>query len=141
MKNYLLLLLFTCCFINSSFSKNNINHNYQIPPHRTCGSEKPSIIWENDFQQKIQQFQANQVANRAPFANYTIPVIVHVVYWNNAENISQAQVNSQIDILNADFAGTGLNSNNVPAAFAALKANTNITLKITFPPLALYAPK
>lgn len=33
----------------------------------------------------------------------TIPVVVHVVYRTATENISAAQVQSQIDILNADF--------------------------------------
>jgi len=33
----------------------------------------------------------------------TIPVVVHVVYYNSTENISTAQVQSQIDILNEDF--------------------------------------
>ena len=33
----------------------------------------------------------------------TIPVVVHVVYYNSNENISTAQVQSQIDILNEDF--------------------------------------
>ena len=30
----------------------------------------------------------------------TIPVVVHVVYYNSTENISMAQIQSQIDILN-----------------------------------------
>ena len=33
----------------------------------------------------------------------TIPVVVHVVWNTNAENISDAQVQSQIDVLNEDF--------------------------------------
>ncbi len=33
----------------------------------------------------------------------TIPVVVHVVYKNQTENISDAQIYSQIDVLNQDF--------------------------------------
>ncbi|MFM1931946.1 MAG: hypothetical protein RL226_1249 [Bacteroidota bacterium] len=33
----------------------------------------------------------------------TIPVVVHVVYNTTAENVSNAQIQSQIDVLNADF--------------------------------------
>jgi hypothetical protein len=125
MNKIIILTLFLVCLGFQSFSKNGILplHNHK----RTCGTEKPSKAWEIDFQQKVTQFIANQKANRGPEANYTIPVVVHVVYWNASENISAAQVNSQIDILNADFAGTGLNSGNVPSAFTALKSNTNIT--------------
>jgi len=32
-----------------------------------------------------------------------IPVVVHVVYKTAAQNISDAQIKSQIDVLNADF--------------------------------------
>lgn len=33
----------------------------------------------------------------------TIPVVVHILYKNNSQNISDAQVLSQIDVLNEDF--------------------------------------
>ena len=63
--------------------------------------------------------------------SYTIPVIVHVIHNGEAvgsgTNISQNQVNSQITVLNADFAGTGLNVGNVPSAFSALVANCQVT--------------
>lgn len=93
-----------------------------------CGSDAPSVESEIQFQQKIQQFLAQQnTGNRQELANYTIPIIVHVVYYNAVENISDAQVNSQIDILNADYAGTGLNVNTCPTAFQPLISNTNIS--------------
>ncbi|MFP4844440.1 M43 family zinc metalloprotease [Winogradskyella sp. PE311] len=43
-----------------------------------------------------------------------IPVYVYVIYANNSQNISDAQVNSQIDVLNADF-----NDTNYSGAFYA----------------------
>ncbi len=36
-------------------------------------------------------------------SSITIPVVVHIVYKNAAENISDAQVNAQMDILNRDY--------------------------------------
>ncbi|MEO0776612.1 MAG: M43 family zinc metalloprotease [Bacteroidota bacterium] len=33
----------------------------------------------------------------------TIPVVVHIVYNNSAENLSNAQIQSQMDVLNEDF--------------------------------------
>ena len=33
----------------------------------------------------------------------TIPVVVHVVYRTSTENISDAQIQTQLDVLNADF--------------------------------------
>ncbi|MFN8283546.1 MAG: PKD domain-containing protein [Chitinophagales bacterium] len=96
-------------------------------PKVRCSSDAPSIESEVEFQQKIQEFLAQQNAGNRLTANYTIPVIVHVIYWNAVENISDAQVNSQIDILNADYAGTGYNVNTCPAAFQPLISNTNIS--------------
>lgn len=94
---------------------------------RGCGSQTPSAEWDAWFNQKVEEFKSN----KTQVVNYTIPVIVHIVHNGTAvgsgANISQAQVIDQINILNADFAGTGLNSANVPPVFASLKADCNIT--------------
>ncbi len=46
----------------------------------------------------------------------TIPVVVHIVLPNTGI-ISNAQVISQIDALNTDYAGLNGDSTNIPAAF------------------------
>ncbi len=56
----------------------------------------------------------------------TIPVVVHVVWNTTAENISDAQIQSQIDVLNADFRKLNADVANVPAAFASLAGDANI---------------
>jgi len=48
---------------------------------------------------------------------YTIPVVVHIVYNNPEENISDRQVQSQIDILNEDFRSRNLNREAIPEEF------------------------
>jgi hypothetical protein len=55
-----------------------------------------------------------------------IPVVVHVVYNTAAENISMAQINSQIKVLNRDFRATNPDKANVPAPFKGLVADANI---------------
>ena len=65
---------------------------------------------------------------------YTIPVVVHVLYigaGNNVDielqsHVSNAQVQSQIDVLNQDFRLLNADAANVPAAFAGLKADCRI---------------
>lgn len=47
--------------------------------------------------------EAVENPGRAVNGVITIPVVVHVVYNTTAENISNAQIQSQIDVLNADF--------------------------------------
>ena len=55
-----------------------------------------------------------------------IPVVVHVIYRTATENISDAQIASQIAVLNEDFTNTNLDSTKVPAHFANLNTNVGI---------------
>jgi hypothetical protein len=59
-----------------------------------------------------------------------IPVYVHVIYSNAQENISDAQVNSQIAVLNADFNATNGDASNVPSEFAGLVADSDINFTL-----------
>jgi tRNA1(Val) A37 N6-methylase TrmN6 len=57
-----------------------------------------------------------------------IPVNVNVLYRTAAENISLAQIQSQIDILNKDFNATNSDFNQVPALFAGVSKCWNYIL-------------
>jgi len=59
-----------------------------------------------------------------------IPVIVNVVYKTAAENISDAQIQSQIDVLNKDFTATNPDFSSTPAEFATVAANVGITFEL-----------
>jgi hypothetical protein len=50
----------------------------------------------------------------------TIPVVVHVVYNNDTENISHDQVTSQIEALNRDYRGSNSDIGNVPDVWKSL---------------------
>ena len=56
-----------------------------------------------------------------------IPVVVNVLYRTATENISDAQIQSQIDVLNKDFNALNSDFNSVPALFSGVKANVGIT--------------
>lgn len=51
-----------------------------------------------------------------------VPVHVNVLWRTSAENVSDAQIQSQIDVLNEDFGATNADYNNTPAAFQAVRA-------------------
>jgi hypothetical protein len=59
-------------------------------------------------------------------ATLVIPVVVHVVYNIAFQNISDAQVMSQIVVLNEDFGRTNADTVKTPAGFAPVAANTGI---------------
>src|SRR5690606_38938 len=55
-----------------------------------------------------------------------IPVVVHIV-WNIAsENLSVAQIQSQIDVLNEDFRRINTDASNTPVLFQDVARDTNI---------------
>jgi hypothetical protein len=55
-----------------------------------------------------------------------IPVVVNVIYRTAAENISDAQIQSQIDVLNEDFHATNADVTKTPAIFSGLVANIDV---------------
>lgn len=55
-----------------------------------------------------------------------IPVIVNVIYRTAQENISLAQIQSQIDVLNEDFNATNADVSQTPAAFANAVADVDL---------------
>ena len=100
-KSLLFLCLFWC--LNQTI--------WAQAPQRVCGSME---YLEYQLQQDpkraakmeaIERFTQEYLANpnRAVTGVVSIPVVVHVIYNNSTENISDAQVLSQIDVLNADF--------------------------------------
>lgn len=80
-------------------------------------------------QASIEEFTSRYVSlnpNLQTRAVVTIPVVVHVVYKTAAENVSDAQIQSQIDVLNADFRKLNADVSKVPAAFQALVADCEV---------------
>jgi hypothetical protein len=66
---------------------------------------------------------ANNLQNNASVPLITIPVVVHIVYHTTAENISDAQVQSQIEVLNADYQKLNADTAAIPSYYRSLAAN------------------
>jgi len=64
-----------------------------------------------------------RVEKKAPL---TIPVVVHVVYRTATENISDAQIKSQIVALNRDYSATNPDKNNTPTVWQGLIMDSQI---------------
>ncbi|MBC8511065.1 MAG: zinc metalloprotease [Cryomorphaceae bacterium] len=56
----------------------------------------------------------------------TIPVVVHVVWETNTQNISDAQILSQIDVLNEDFRRTNVDQINTPNVWTSIATDSEI---------------
>ena len=79
----------------------------------------------NNVERQTQAFvQRNPSVSERTVIN--IPVIVHIVYNAAAENISDAQVQSQIDVLNKDFRKLNAEAASIPSTFLNLVADVEI---------------
>ncbi len=66
------------------------------------------------------------VARLAADGVIEIPVVVHVLYRLQSENISLAQIQSQIDVLNEDFNATNADISLVPNEFSGVTADVGL---------------
>lgn len=86
-----------------------------------------------DFEQwlstKITEYKMNHTGNQR-MSVITIPTVVHVIHNGDAvgqnENISAAQVYSQIDVLNEDFRRHNADTVNTPSMFQSVAADIGI---------------
>jgi hypothetical protein len=77
---------------------------------------------------QIEEFtQKARLSGRLVNGKVQIPVIVNVLYRTAAENISDAQIQSQIDVLNDDFNATNSDFSSVPALFSGVATNVGIS--------------
>jgi pregnancy-associated plasma protein-A len=81
---------------------------------------------EDETRRSIASGQAMRVARKL----LTIEVVVHVVHRTDAENISDAQVRSQIAALNRDYTRKNADKSKVPAPYKSLIGNPNIRFKL-----------
>jgi Pregnancy-associated plasma protein-A len=84
----------------------------------------------------IEEFTARYEQNPAAFRlvgnDLEVPVVVNVLYSNAAQNVSDAQIQSQLDVLNADFGGTNADLN-LTSTYNSVKFTSGSSLpKIRF---------
>jgi hypothetical protein len=80
------------------------------------------------YEQQINQYLADKANNKlAAMPTVTVPVVVHVLYNTAAENITDAQAASQVQVLNDDFAKLNADASKVTQpGFAAIASGANI---------------
>lgn len=63
-------------------------------------------------------------------ATYIIPCVVHVIHKGGSENISDAQIYSQFDVLNADFRRLNADTTDTPAPWLPIAADCDIEFRL-----------
>lgn len=95
---------------------------YQLSQHPELAQEMQKI---EDFTRKFEQ-QKEDGRREKTTAVYNIPVVVHVLYHTSAQNISDAQIQSQITQLNLDYQKLNSDVSLVPSAFSSLVADCQV---------------
>jgi len=112
-----------------------------IPLHsqRHCGSQMNlSELQQTDHEryQRIMSLENITETNlrgsdkSIPSGTIIIPVVVHIVYNNNTQNISDAQINAQIQVLNQDYKRLNLDKTNTPNAFMNVAGTANFEFRL-----------
>jgi hypothetical protein len=125
-----LALLILVCGYQLAAQKNCTSFTYQqqqLQLNPSLGAELNTI---EAFTRQYISSAAN-VANRGGAASVIrIPVVVHILYHNSYENISDELVNSQIEILNQCFRRSNADTGNTPARFAGVAADCEIEFQL-----------
>ena len=121
MKNFLVVLLLLLISFNC------------IPQQRCHTAEYEENLKNKYSQYKQERKKVNKETNHWIENNYnnknsiiTIPVVVHIVWNTTQENISDQQIFSQIDVLNADFRRTNIDAIMTPTVWTSIAADTEI---------------
>lgn len=122
--NLLMLVALLCGVTSQGFAQRN------------CASHEhlQEMLQQNPEMQKnieaIERHTENfiKTPQSSQRAVVTIPVVFHIVWRSSkpAENISDAQVMSQLDVMNNDFRKLNADASKTPSLFAGLAADTEI---------------
>jgi hypothetical protein len=96
-----------------------LHHQYLLEKYpQLAAIRKQSQV---DVQRSSSGFSVQSIS-----AVITIPVVVHVVYNTALQNISDAQIQSQINVLNRDYRRLNADTSKIPAAWKSMAADVNI---------------
>jgi Pregnancy-associated plasma protein-A/Secretion system C-terminal sorting domain len=145
MKKKILLSIFILGFALNRLSA----QEKTILPQKTCGSTfNLEEIKRTDparyarflkleehteqYKKALQELQPNRLINSGSVI--IIPVVVHVIHNGESvgtgRNISDAQITSQIVVLNEDFRRLNADASNTPAAFSGVAADPNFEFRL-----------
>lgn len=103
---------------------------------RTCGSAdllEKQLLDDPSMEERMQaierfttQYLKSPLRSNAD-QQITIPIVFHIVYSSEEGNVSQAQIESQLRILNEDFQRLNADTTGTPEVFQPVAADLNIT--------------
>ncbi|MGZ4055355.1 MAG: M43 family zinc metalloprotease [Bacteroidia bacterium] len=114
--------------------------NKGVAQEKQCGtteatqalySAHPELIQkEIDYNNMITQEVNSKKMSKSPEAVYIIPIVFHVIHTNGAENISDAQIQDEVAILNRDYRKLNADTSLIVAGFDTLAADIKIEFRL-----------
>lgn len=133
MRKLLLVLVGLMCCLNFSSNAQSI-HDEHCATSRKMAEQieiNPELL---TVRQQIEEFTQRWIATEynpnESRAVVTIPVVVHVVYKTSIQNISDEQIQSQIDILNEDYRALNSDIAGVPSIWTNRIADCEIEFQL-----------
>jgi hypothetical protein len=107
------------------------------PSKRTCGTEDVNAQIQAELKRLIPGYNPARSTNHTPptalrtgAMTYTLPVIVHVIHNGEAvgvgTNISQAQIQSQLTVLNEDYRNLNADGPLTPTVYQPLRGDMQV---------------
>ena len=134
MKKFLLIaaLLTSGLFKNAS-AQAQLSHDkcHAEIMFQEAAAKDPKVLQNREALEHFTEEYINSgAASRASSVVKVIPVVVHVVHYGGAENISKAQIDDQIRVLNEDFQRLNPDTVNTPAAFVPVAGNAGVEFRL-----------
>lgn len=110
----------------------------ETPLHRGCGTmqvHRRLLDTDPGYARRLARIEEHAFRAQMGFTALRpgcteIPVVVHVVYRTAAQNISVAQIESQIEVLNRDFRKQNADAGTVPAPFSPLAGDARLQFRL-----------
>lgn len=127
MKKFFFVLFSTLLFNQMAFGQENFVRCYTVEMQQQMREQ--GKLRETDEQFERWLAEKMQTTDFGTENERVLPVVFHIIYQqeNNVWNISNAQVMSQLQVLNEDFQRLNADTTNTPIAFRPVAANTGIS--------------
>lgn len=124
MIRHLLVLLFIGVMMTMGYGQKNCGAMEVLDRQL---EENPELFQNMEIiEDQIREFLKQNPQGTGQRYTVTIPTVVHVLYRTTSENISDAQIQSQIDVLNNDFSAANSDLNLVPTLFQPVIGNIEV---------------
>jgi PKD repeat protein len=136
MKHFLLFLIFFLAGIISALSlqaQDGVNYGCATDEHtHHMMQQNPELIEQREtFDKNLRQWIDNApIEYRDSHEVRVIPVVVHVIHEYGPENISRAQIENAISIVNADLNRRNADTSKTRAVFKDRAADMNVELRL-----------